>query len=166
MKGKNMDIKKIIGMGILCGLSLDGSAAVQKGEPYYPVTQYNSSNNQYYATNSNDSPDDMGDVLRNCYQRVFTNAAKLAGNNSTKEATWSAFLLSCAWEIYMLFNEFPEIKYQLQQVFNGTMPFSDLQTLRMRLNQQSGQCLEWVQIFLEQFLALSQNKIDFIDYSK
>jgi hypothetical protein len=153
MKGKNMDIKKIIGMGILCGLSFSGSATVNSGlGSQYPVARYNPAQGcQGYR---NDSPfldcfssDDYA-VLQGLFQKITNNASDLVDNNPTDGAALGAILLSGAWEIHNLFKMYPEMENIFRKAFNGRLTPAEKRALQNELNQQGTQILDWANCFI------------------
>ncbi|MDR0740421.1 MAG: hypothetical protein LBF34_01765 [Puniceicoccales bacterium] len=125
-----MDIKKIIGMGVLCGLSFDGSAAVCSRL----FTQYPG----LYSTGSYQG---CGLPLRDCAalesqaQTIIDNAKNLAGPNATDEAILYSIVLIGALKIYNYFKAYPEIVYTLRRANNSTLPLAEKREFQKWLKQ-------------------------------
>ncbi|MDR2371601.1 MAG: hypothetical protein LBD60_00435 [Puniceicoccales bacterium] len=131
-----MDIKKIIGMGVLCGLSFDGSATVcSRLSTQYPVR---------YSTGSYQG---CGLPLRDCFGEgdcaalenqariIIDDAKNLAGPNATDGAILCSISLIGAWRIYNYIKAHPEIADTLRRANNGALSLAEKREFQKYLKQ-------------------------------
>ncbi|MDR1591240.1 MAG: hypothetical protein LBR92_04595 [Puniceicoccales bacterium] len=123
-----MDVKKIIGIGLFCGLSLNGSASIS------PVS--------YSAGGF--SPASLGcfpgancrelEEFQGIAQEVINKIHILVGDNPTSGQMLAAPMLAFAFSCYNMLNQRQDIVAKLYDAFNGRLPLRQLQEFREDLD--------------------------------
>ncbi|MDR2812986.1 MAG: hypothetical protein LBB05_04345 [Puniceicoccales bacterium] len=150
-----MDIKKIISVGILCGLSLGGSATINREEDAtYPVVGYSPVNdygNNFFPSFLDCLSKNNCAWLPGLIQGIANNTYKLVGNNPTDGQALGAALLASALVIYDAFNAHPEALHTARNALNGRLSLEEKIELRNELDKSGTQILNCYKCFLKKF---------------
>jgi hypothetical protein len=148
-----MDVRKIVSMGLLCGLSLSGSATISSSNSY----QAGSLVPAFNCPAGKDClpfgclPGFNCKEFQDAFQKIINRMVILVGNNPTPGQKILAPIVAGMFTLYEKLEGDPNALAILKRIFNGSVSPKQLQEFRSALDAEGACILEGIQSVLEQF---------------